>query len=133
MRRSPPWQRPAVFARQQSYPRGSDDIAEERRKGRRALPSRYPRGGLVHREFNVLALIKGSERYVFVFDDDSREELLGAFRDQAANPNLSFTWFDAALLTDKAREQARQAIAAEPRKLNVRSPIDEEESDRRPE
>lgn len=87
----------------------------------------------MHREFNVLALIKGNERYVFVFDDDSREELLDAFRDQAANPNVSFTWFDAALLTDKAREQARQAIAAGARKLNVRSSIDEGETDRRPE
>lgn len=78
----------------------------------------------MHREFNVLALIKGNERYVFVFDDDSRHELLDAFRDQAANPNLSFTWFDAALLTDKAREQARQAVADNARKLNVRSSDD---------
>ncbi|MBL8798880.1 MAG: hypothetical protein JNM56_33660 [Planctomycetia bacterium] len=78
----------------------------------------------MHREFNVLALIKGNERYVFVFDDDSRNELLDAFRDQAANPNLSFTWFDAALLTDKAREQARQAVAGDARKLNVRSSDD---------
>jgi hypothetical protein len=61
----------------------------------------------VRREYNVLALIKGNERYVYVYDDDSRQPLIDAFRDQAADPQLSFTWFDAAVLTEKAREQAR--------------------------
>jgi hypothetical protein len=63
----------------------------------------------VRRELNVLALIKGEERYVYVYDDASRSLLIDNFRDQAADPQLSFTWFDAAILTDKAREQARQA------------------------
>ena len=67
------------------------------------------------REFNVLAMIKGGERYVFVYDDDSRQSLIDAFRDHAADPQLSLSWFDAALLTEKAREQARNAPAAEPR------------------
>src|SRR6266498_863039 len=62
-------------------------------------------GGLMSREFNVLALIKGGERYVFVYDDDSRTELIDSFRDQAADPRLSFNWFDAAVLTEKVREQ----------------------------
>ena len=61
----------------------------------------------MHRELNILALIKGNERYVFVYDDESRTPLIDAFRDQAADPRLSLTWFDAAVLTDKAREQAR--------------------------
>jgi hypothetical protein len=61
-----------------------------------------------------LALIKGSERYVFIYDDESREGLINTFRDQAAEPQLSFTWFDAAVLTEKAREQARQGGAAVP-------------------
>jgi hypothetical protein len=57
----------------------------------------------------VLALIKGNEKYVYVYDDDSRQPLIDALRDQAADPRLSFTWFDAAVLTEKAREQAREA------------------------
>jgi hypothetical protein len=61
----------------------------------------------VRREFNVLALVKGNERYVYIYDDDSQQPLIDAFRDQAADPRLSFTWFDAAVLTEKAREQAR--------------------------
>jgi hypothetical protein len=63
----------------------------------------------VRREYNVLALIKGNERYVFVYDDEAHEPLIDALRDEAADPRLSFTWFDAAILTEKAREQARAA------------------------
>jgi hypothetical protein len=63
----------------------------------------------VSREFNVLALVKGKERYIFVYDDDSRQALVDAFRDQAADPGLNFTWFDAAVMTEKAREQALAA------------------------
>jgi hypothetical protein len=59
----------------------------------------------VRREFNVLALIKGN---------DSRQALIDAFRDQAADPRLSFSWFDAAVMTDKAREQARTSAQSEP-------------------
>jgi len=62
----------------------------------------------VRREYNILALIKGNERYVYVYDDDSCQRLIDAFRDQAADPQLSFTWFDATVLTEKAREQTRQ-------------------------
>ena len=57
-------------------------------------------------EFNVLALIKGSDRYIFVYDDNSRQQVIDTFRDQAADPNLSLTWFDAVVLTNKAKEQA---------------------------
>jgi hypothetical protein len=65
----------------------------------------------VGREFNVLALIKGDERYVYVYDDASRAPLLETFQTQAGDPNLSLNWFDAAVLTQKAHEQA--AAAAE--------------------
>jgi hypothetical protein len=63
----------------------------------------------VGREFNVLALIKGEERYIYVYDDASRAPLLEAFRCQADDPNLSLNWFDAAVLTQKAHEQAASA------------------------
>lgn len=58
------------------------------------------------RELNVLALLKGKDRYIFVYDDGSLEQLLDVFQDQAADPEMSFTWFDAAVLGNKAREQA---------------------------
>jgi hypothetical protein len=56
-------------------------------------------------EFNVLALVKGQERYIFVYDDTSRRQLIDVFRDQAADPGLTLNWFDAMVLTKKAREQ----------------------------
>jgi hypothetical protein len=62
-------------------------------------------------ELNILAMLKGNERYVYVYDDESRPLLIDAFRDQAADPRLSLNWFDAAVLTDRAREQARQSEA----------------------
>ena len=69
--------------------------------------------GFVPREFNILALIKGEERYVFIYDDNSRAQLIDALRDQAADPGLTLTWFDAAVLTEKAREQAIANLAKE--------------------
>ncbi|MFO0967542.1 MAG: hypothetical protein U0793_18440 [Gemmataceae bacterium] len=36
--------------------------------------------------FNVLALVKGKERFIFVYDDDSRADLIDAPRHQAADP-----------------------------------------------
>ncbi len=62
------------------------------------------------REFNILALIKGEERYVYVYDDASRAPLLETFRSQADDPNLSLSWFDAAVLTQKVREQIAAAV-----------------------
>jgi hypothetical protein len=54
---------------------------------------------------NVLALIKGQERYIFVYDDDSRASLIDTIRDYAADPQVNLSWFDALVLTNKAREQ----------------------------
>jgi hypothetical protein len=63
-------------------------------------------------EFNVLALVKGQEHYIFVYDDDSRMPLIDAIRDHASDPRLSFNWFDAAVLSQKAREQTAVATAS---------------------
>ena len=68
-------------------------------------------------EFNVLALIKGQERFVFVYDDASRGSLIDTIRDLAADPALSLTWFDALVLTKKAREQAAHAEVSFPEEI----------------
>ena len=62
----------------------------------------------MQQELSVLALIRGQERYLYVYDDDSREALVEAIRAQAANHTVSLTWFDAAVLTERARQQATQ-------------------------
>ena len=53
---------------------------------------------------SVLALVKGNERYVFLFDDSQRDEVLRQFGRFASNPDLSFTWYDAAVLAKRVRE-----------------------------
>ena len=71
------------------------------------------------REVNILALIKGGERYVYLYDDTSQQPLLDHFRAQAADPELSLSWFDAAVLTQKAREQtaAGSSLTSPPSRL----------------
>lgn len=59
-------------------------------------------------EVNVLALIKGQEHYIFIYDEASRPTLIDNFRDLAADPNVNLSWFDAMVLTTKAREQEGQ-------------------------
>ena len=65
-------------------------------------------------EVNVLALVKGRERYVYVYDDPSHEAVIDAVRDHAADPRLTLSWFDAAVLTRKAREQVAATVAVGP-------------------
>ena len=65
------------------------------------------------REYNVLCLIKGDERYLYVYDDASRPAILETFQEQAADAALSLNWFDAAVLTQKAREQAEEGATLE--------------------
>lgn len=59
-------------------------------------------------DINVLALVKGEERYVFLYDDDNRAETLRMLGRYASNPELSFTWYDAAVLSQKIRATAQE-------------------------
>ncbi len=61
------------------------------------------------KDINVLALVKGSERYVFLFDDENRAEALRTLGRYASNPELSFSWYDAAVLSQKIRQTADEA------------------------
>lgn len=53
---------------------------------------------------NVTALVKGEERYVFLYRDDQKHRVLRAFGRFAADPDLRFNWYDAAVLSKKVRE-----------------------------
>ena len=63
-------------------------------------------------EINVLALVKGEERYVFLYNDESRAETLRTLGRFASNPELSFTWYDAAVLSQKVRQVESEEVAA---------------------
>ncbi|MCP4885795.1 MAG: hypothetical protein ACPGLY_03175 [Rubripirellula sp.] len=56
------------------------------------------------REINVLALVKGEERFIFLFDDQNRDETLRQLARFAANPEVDFSWYDAAMLSRKIRD-----------------------------
>ncbi len=60
-------------------------------------------------DINVLALVKGAERYIFLYDDSNRAETLRTLGRYASDPELSFTWYDAAVLSQKIRQQNRSA------------------------
>ncbi len=62
-------------------------------------------------DINVLALVKGNERYIFLYDDASRAEALRVLGRYASNPDLSFSWYDAAVLSQKIRHSAAAAGA----------------------
>ena len=62
-------------------------------------------------DINVLALVKGTERYVFLYDDASRAETLRVLGRYASNPDLSFTWYDAAVLSQKIRQESQKLTA----------------------
>ena len=56
------------------------------------------------KEINVLALVKGEERFIFLFDDENRDDTLRQLARFAANPELDFSWYDAAMLSRKIRD-----------------------------
>ncbi|MFO0904133.1 MAG: hypothetical protein U0939_14110 [Pirellulales bacterium] len=79
------------------------------------------------KDVNVLALVKGEERYVFLFDDDHRVEVLRTLGRFAADPELSFTWHDAAMMSQKVRQVSEDASVYNQRFILPLSPNEERE------
>jgi hypothetical protein len=48
-----------------------------------------------------LVLNKGSEKYIFRYDDGMEDKLLDAMIEQAKDKRTDFDWFDAAVLSFK--------------------------------
>lgn len=60
-------------------------------------------------DIHVMALLKGKERYVFIWRDEQEKDLLRTFGRFASNYELSFTWYDAAKLRQEvSRKGAKQ-------------------------
>ena len=53
---------------------------------------------------NVLHHIAGDQKYIWIFDDANRDATLRQIARDAANPELSLSWYDAAVLSKKVRE-----------------------------
>lgn len=59
-------------------------------------------------KINAMTLIKGHERYVFLYDDSSVRAALQTLGRFASNPELSFTWYDAAVMSQEIRKRAEE-------------------------
>lgn len=73
----------------------------------------------MERGINVVALVKDTERYVFLYDDESAAALMQTLGRFAGDPELSFSWYDAAVLSQKVRRQNREPAE---REAPVRAP-----------
>ena len=60
--------------------------------------------GVVSKDINILALAKGEERYIFLYNDQTRNEALRTLGRYASNSELSFSWYDAAVMSQKVRK-----------------------------
>lgn len=56
-------------------------------------------------DMRFVCLVKGTERYIFLYSDteEKRIEVLRTMGRFASNPDLSFTWYDAARLSQLVR------------------------------
>ena len=80
-------------------------------EGPAMMPSRMTEPqdcGEIRGDIHVLAVVKGPERYVFLYDDANTEQVLQSLGRFASNPDLSFTWHDAAVLSQRVRQTASQ-------------------------
>ncbi|MCH2213002.1 MAG: hypothetical protein MK110_16990 [Fuerstiella sp.] len=57
---------------------------------------------------NVLLLVRDEHRYVFLYDDNSVEEVLSRLSASASDPELEFSWWDAAMLSQRVRKMAEE-------------------------
>ncbi len=82
---------------------------------------------IVSQDINVLAMVKGNERYVFLFDDDSRADTLRLLGRYASNPDLSFTWHDAAILSQRIRQEAPVSDPVNEKRFDLPLPLDQDD------
>jgi hypothetical protein len=81
----------------------------------------------VSKDINVVALVKGEERYIFLFNDQKRSETLRTLGRYASNSRLSFSWHDAAVLSQKVRNSAQKENTQSPASVDPRNEFPEVE------
>jgi hypothetical protein len=83
------------------------DLSSKKERVMMTSVNRIETGG---QAINVLALAKGVERYVFLYSDQNKAKVIKTIGRFASHPELSFTWYDAAILNQRI-----QAISHEGR------------------
>ena len=83
----------------------------------------------VERDIKVIALVKGEEQYIFLYNENNRAETLRLLGRYASNPELSFSWYDAAVLSQKIRQdnlqKTREKQRTESSRRGVSVPLDD--------
>jgi hypothetical protein len=105
---------------------------EARHRTRRRTPVTQDINVLAQ-DINVLALVKGEERYIFLYDDAHKSDALRTLGRFACNPELSFSWYDAAVLSQRIRQTAleqrteaeAETVPAKPRHQRFKLPLAE--------
>lgn len=80
-------------------------------------------------DINVLALVKGKERYVFLYNDSNRSKTLRVLGRYASNAELSFSWYDAAVLSQKIRKQQEESQQRTSSRFHMPQMTDERHDD----
>lgn len=65
------------------------------------------------RAVNVLALVRDGQRYIFLYDDSSVQQVLSQLAEFAIDPELDFTWHDAATLSQRVRNLQGEVVDSE--------------------
>jgi hypothetical protein len=65
------------------------------------------------RAVNVLALVRDGQRYIFLYDDSSVQQVLSQLAEFAVDPELDFTWHDAATLSQRVRNLQGEEVDSE--------------------
>ncbi|MSR48680.1 MAG: hypothetical protein EXS07_01415 [Gemmataceae bacterium] len=82
-----------------------------------------------NKDFHVLALVKGEHQFVYIFDEMGWDDLVETLCQQAEDPNLELSWFDAALLSHRAKTQIESANETNTDVAETTSPDNETELD----
>jgi hypothetical protein len=65
------------------------------------------------RAVNVLALVRDGQKYIFLYDDSSVQQVLSQLAEFASDPELDFTWYDAATLSQRVRDLQSEEAESE--------------------
>ena len=68
------------------------------------------KGTSVSNDINILALAKGEERYIFLYNEKSKSETLRMLGRYASDSELSFSWYDPAVLSQNVRQNSNESV-----------------------
>ena len=67
------------------------------------------------KDINIVALAKQNQQYIFLFKDKNEGKALQQLGKFACNPQLNFSWYDAAICSQKIRNSKQKLPVNSPR------------------